>query len=153
MSQTRSGPRALLAVAGIVAILATACSQSTASTAPSTAPSASSAAVPSTAPATAEPTPLVTAAPIDTDQPGPNGGAVIRWFVGLGAGGQPQQITAQTDFVTKFNNDPANKDKAYISLEIYDNKVAANILKTPIVAPPLPILKKSCIASGYRLMS
>src|SRR6476469_4876317 len=98
MSQTRSGPRALLAVAGIVAILATACSTPTASTAPSTAPSASSAAVPSTAPATAE--------PIDAAAPVPNGGAVIRWFVGLGAGGQPQQITAQTDFVTKFNNDP-----------------------------------------------
>jgi multiple sugar transport system substrate-binding protein len=138
MSQTRSGPRALLVVAGIVAILATACSSSTASTAPSTAPSASSATAPSAAPATAEPTPLVTAAPIDAAAPGPNGGAVIRWFVGLGAGGQPQQITAQTDFVTKFNNDPANKDKAYISLEIYDNKVAANILKTQIASGNSP---------------
>ena len=70
--------------------------------------------------------------------PGPNGGQIIRWFVGLGAGGQPQQIAAQTDFVTKFNNDPANKDKAYISLEIYDNKVAANILKTQIAAGNAP---------------
>ena len=59
--------------------------------------------MPSTAPATAEPTPLVTAAPIDAAAPGPNGGAVIRWFVGLGAGGQPQQITTQTAFVNKFN--------------------------------------------------
>ena len=70
--------------------------------------------------------------------PGPNGGQIIRWFVGLGAGGQPQQIQVQTDFVNKFNNDPANKDKAYISLEIYDNKVAANILKTQIAAGNAP---------------
>ncbi|HYH93041.1 MAG TPA: hypothetical protein VD763_07765 [Candidatus Saccharimonadales bacterium] len=134
MSQSRSGPRALLAVAGIIAILAAACSGTTASTAPSSAPAASEAAVASI-PA---PTPLVTAAPLDEDEPGPNGGKVIRWFVGLGAGGQPQQIQVQTDFVTAFNNDPANKDKAYISLEIYDNKVAANILKTQIAAGNAP---------------
>ncbi len=88
--------------------------------------------------ATPAPTPLVTAAPVDASQPGPNGGQIIRWFVGLGAGGQPQQIQVQTDFVNKFNNDPANKDKAYISLEIYDNKVAANILKTQIAAGNAP---------------
>ena len=70
--------------------------------------------------------------------PGPNGGQIIRWFVGLGAGGQPQQIQVQTDFVNAFNNDPANKDKAYIALEIYDNKVAANILKTQIAAGNAP---------------
>ena len=88
--------------------------------------------------ATPEPTPLVTPEPLDASVPGPNGGQIIRWFVGLGAGGQPQQIQVQTDFVNKFNNDPANKDKAYISLEIYDNKVAANILKTQIAAGNAP---------------
>ena len=99
----------------------------------------SQAAVVSAAPSAApEPTPLLTAAPVDASVPGPNGGQIIRWFVGLGAGAQPQQIAAQTDFVTKFNNDPANKDKAYISLEIYDNKVASNILKTQIAAGNAP---------------
>ena len=93
---------------------------------------------PPAASATPEPTPLLTAAPVDASVPGPNGGQIIRWFVGLGAGGQPQQIQVQTDFVNAFNNDPANKDKAYISLEIYDNKVAANILKTQIAAGNAP---------------
>ena len=139
MFKSRSGPRASLALAGTVAIVVAACSRSTA-TAPSAAPAPRPAVVSDRAAASAapEPTPLVTAAPVDASVPGPNGGQIIRWFVGLGAGGQPQQIQAQTDFVTKFNNDPANKDKAYISLEIYDNKVAANILKTQIAAGNAP---------------
>jgi multiple sugar transport system substrate-binding protein len=136
MHQSRSGPRALLVLAGIVAIVAAACSGSTSSASPSAAPTASQAAA--SAAVTPAPTPLVTAAPIDASVPGPNGGQIIRWFVGLGAGGQPQQIQVQTDFVNAFNNDPANKDKAYISLEIYDNKVAANILKTQIAAGNAP---------------
>src|SRR5690349_10701529 len=109
MSQSRSGPRRLIALAGVMALAVVACGTS----------------------ATEAPTPLITPAPIANDQPGPNGGVVVRWFVGLGAGGQPQQIAAQTQFVTDFNN--SQKD-VYISLEIYDNKVAANILKTQIAA-------------------
>jgi multiple sugar transport system substrate-binding protein len=137
MFKSRSGPRALAAIAGTVALVVAACTSSTATPAPSAAaPSEAAASV--AASATPEPTPLVTAAPIDASVPGPNGGQIIRWFVGLGAGGQPQQIQVQTDFVNKFNNDPANKDKAYISLEIYDNKVAANILKTQIAAGNAP---------------
>ena len=102
-----------------------------ASTAPSAAASAAASATP-------EPTPLLTPEPIDASVPGPNGGQIIRWFVGLGAGGQPQQIQVQKDFVAAFNTDPANKDKAYISLEILDNNVAANILKTQIAAGNAP---------------
>src|SRR5829696_315888 len=132
MHRRRSTLARLAITASVVAILVAACGGSTPSAAPSVAEV-------STAPsATPEPTPLVTAAPIAADEPGPNGGQVIRWFVGLGAGGQPQQIQVQTDFVNAFNNDPANKDKAYIALEIYDNKVAANILKTQIAAGNAP---------------
>ena len=133
MNQSRSGPRALIALVGIIAVIAAACGGSTASTAPSTAPSE-----PPLRSASPEPTPLLTPEPIDASVPGPNGGQIIRWFVGLGAGGQPQQIQVQKDFVTAFNNDPANKDKAYISLEILDNNVAANILKTQIAAGNAP---------------
>ena len=135
MFQSRSGPRALVGLVGVVAIVLAACTSSTATPAPSVAAPSEAAVAPS---ATPEPTPLLTAAPVDVSVPGPNGGQIIRWFVGLGAGGQPQQIQVQTDFVNKFNNDPANKDKAYISLEIYDNKVAANILKTQIAAGNSP---------------
>jgi multiple sugar transport system substrate-binding protein len=135
MYQTRSGPRALLTLVGIVAIVASACSSASTSPSASAAPAASASQAAASAAATAAPTPLVTPAPVAADVPGPNGGQVIRWFVGLGAGGQPQQIAAQTDFVNKFN--AAQKD-VYLALEIYDNKVAANILKTQIAAgnPP-----------------
>src|SRR5687767_6667771 len=101
MNKSRSGPRALIAFVGIIAVVAAACGGSTASTAPSTAPSEAA--------VSAAPTPLLTPEPIDPSVPGPNGGQIIRWFVGLGAGGQPQQIQVQKDFVTAFNNDPANK--------------------------------------------
>jgi multiple sugar transport system substrate-binding protein len=130
MHQIRSGPRTTVTVLALVAILAAACGSS-ASPKPSSAAPSSAASLA----ATPEPTPLVTAAPIDTSEPGPNGGVVVRWFVGLGAGGQPQQIAAQTQFVTDYNN--SQKD-VYISLEIYDNKVAGNILKTQIAASNAP---------------
>jgi multiple sugar transport system substrate-binding protein len=133
MFKSRSGPRAMLAVAGMVAIVVTACGGATA---PATAAPVATAAPATTAPVvTPEPTPLVTAAPVAVDEPGPNGGVVVRWFVGLGAGGQPQQIAAQTKLINDFN--AAQKD-IYVSLEIYDNKVAANILRTQIAAGNAP---------------
>jgi len=136
MHRNHPGLARLAIMAAATAMVVTACSGSTtASAVPS---QAAASAAPTTAPTTApsaEPTPLVTAAPIAVDEPGPNGGVVVRWFVGLGAGGQPQQIAAQTKFVTDFN--AAQKD-AYISLEIYDNKVAGNILKTQIAAGNAP---------------
>jgi multiple sugar transport system substrate-binding protein len=130
MHQTRSGPRRTVTLLGAIAILAAACGAS-ASPSPSAAPSTAAA----SQAATPAPTPLVTPAPIAADEPGPNGGVVVRWFVGLGAGGQPQQIAAQTAFVNDYNN--SQKD-VYISLEIYDNKVAGNILKTQIAAGNAP---------------
>lgn len=130
MTRTRSGPRALIALIGIVAIVAAACGSTTTSTAPSIAPEPTDAAV-------ASPTPsaLLTPAPLPADEPGPNGGTVVRWFVGLGTGGQPQQVAAQTEVVTNFNG---SQSDVYISLEIYDNQVAGQILRTQIAAgnPP-----------------
>ncbi len=134
--RTRSGPRALIAFAGVVAILATACG--TASTSPSATTAASQAAASAAATASPTPPPAVTPVPLPADQPGPNGGVVVRWFVGLGAGGQPQQFAAEQAFVQKFNDSPEAKDKVYISLEIYNNNVAASLLATQIAAgnPP-----------------
>ncbi len=136
MTQSRSGPRRLIALAGVVALAVAACGTSATSTptpATSAAPTtAASAAAPS---ATEAPTPLVTPEPVAQDQPGPNGGVVVRWFVGLGAGGQPQQIATQQQVVNDYNN--SQKD-VYISLEIQDNKVAGNILKTQIAAGNSP---------------
>jgi multiple sugar transport system substrate-binding protein len=126
MNRSRSGPRHLLAFVGIVAILAAACGSATSSAPASTAPSAA---------APSQSLVAVTPEPIAADQPGPNGGVVVRWFVGLGTGGQPQQLEAERKVVDDYNN--SQKD-VYISLEIYDNKVAPGILKTQIAAgnPP-----------------
>jgi len=133
MQQSRSRPRALMVLLGLIAIVASACSGSTASTAPST---AASAAPPSAAAAaTATPPPAVTPKPLVADAPGPNGGVVVSWFVGLGAGAQPQQLQAEATFVDKFN---ASQKDVYIALEIQNNNVAANKLKTRIAAGDAP---------------
>jgi multiple sugar transport system substrate-binding protein len=126
----------LTVLAGTLAIIVAACGGSSATTAPSTGASAapSSAAAPSVA---APSLVAVTPAPITTAK-GPNGGKVVRWFIGLGTGGKPEQIAAELKVATDFNADPANKDKVYLSTEIYDNNVAANQLQIEIAAgnPP-----------------
>jgi len=85
--------------------------------------------------ASATPPPAVTPEPLPATGPGPNGGVVVRWFVGLGAGGQPQQLQAESEFVNAFN---LSQKDVYIALEIYNNNVAANILKTQIAAGNAP---------------
>ncbi|MFI5043054.1 MAG: ABC transporter substrate-binding protein, partial [Acidimicrobiales bacterium] len=132
MQQSRSRPRAFMVLLGLIAIVASACSGTTASTAPSTAPTAA----PSTAvAATATPPPAITPVPVAPDAPGPNGGVVISWFVGLGAGAQPQQLQAEATFVNDFN---ASQKEVYIALEIQNNNVAAQKLKTRIAAGDPP---------------
>ena len=132
MQRSRSAPSALIALLAIAAILVTACGGAT------TSPSASVAAPTteaSTAVASATPAPAITPEPLASDAPGPNGGVVVRWFVGLGAGGQPQQLQAEAEFVNAFN---ASQKDVYINLEIHNNNVAANDLKTQIAAGAAP---------------
>ena len=122
-------PRALgLLVAVALVVGACNASASPSSSTASQAPAASSAASASAAPA-------ITPVPLPPNAPGPNGGTVVSWFVGLGAGGQPQQLAAEADFVDAFNK--SQKD-VYISLEIYNNNVAGSILKTQIAAGNAP---------------
>jgi multiple sugar transport system substrate-binding protein len=113
-----------------VALVVGACnaSASPSSSTASEAPAASTAASASAAPA-------ITAVPLPPNAPGPNGGTVVSWFVGLGAGGQPQQLAAEANFVDAFNK--SQKD-VYISLEIYNNNVAGSILTTQIAAGNAP---------------
>jgi multiple sugar transport system substrate-binding protein len=130
MNRSRSSPRLLAVGMGVLAIVASAC----ASAAPSTAPSASVAASAS-APASEAPSVVaITPAPVAAG-PGPNGGQVVRWFIGIGSGGKPEQIAAEQKFAADFN--AAQKD-VYLSVEIYDNSVAANQLQIQIAAgnPP-----------------
>ena len=134
MHGTRSGPRTLLTGLAVAAILGTACG-STASPSPSQLAQASGAAPSAAAGASASPTPLLTAEPAPAGGVGPNGGTFIRWFIGLGAGAQPQQVAAERKFADDFNN---SQKAIYLSTEIYDNKVASNILQTQIAAGTPP---------------
>ena len=130
MNRSGSAPNRRLVIGAIVVMLATACN-SAASPAPSATAAGSAAAAASVAPSAP---PAITPAPIAAG-PGPNGGTVVSWFVGLGAGGQPQQLAAEANFVDAFNK--SQKD-VYISLEIYNNNVAGSILKTQIAAGNAP---------------
>jgi multiple sugar transport system substrate-binding protein len=122
-------PRALGLIASL-ALLVTACG-----TVASPAPATGGASASTGGSASATPPPAVTPEPLPATGPGPNGGVVVRWFVGLGAGGQPQQLQAESEFVNAFN---LSQKDVYIALEIYNNNVAANILKTQIAAGSAP---------------
>ena len=130
MHRYRSGPRAFMVAAGMVAIVAAACGGS----APATTAPASEAAAPTAAPSAAPSLVAITPAPIVAG-PGPNGGVVVRWFIGIGSGGKPEQVAAEQKFAADFN---AAQKAVYLSVEIYDNSVAANQLQIQIAAgnPP-----------------
>ena len=151
MHLNRSSLTRLAVLAATTAIVVTACGGATATPSPSapavasTAPSVAAApaaastassAAPTAAPTTA-PSPSVvniTPAPIAAG-PGPNGGVVVRWFIGLGAGTQPAQIGPEQAFAAAYN---ASQKDVYLSLEIVDNTQAANILKTEVAAGTAP---------------
>jgi multiple sugar transport system substrate-binding protein len=145
MHQKIATPWRVLTASLAVMLVAAACSAATPTTAPAT--SAPVVVPPTpitvtiTAPPVVQPTPqLVTPVPIITPEPlpagpGPNGGVVVHWFIGLGAGTQPAQIGPEQAFAAAYN--AAQKD-VYLSLLIVDNTQAANILKTQIVAGTAP---------------
>ena len=126
MKRSRSAPRKALVIAALVTILATACN-SAATPAPST---LATTPTPLPAPSTVN----ITPAPIAAG-PGPNGGTVVRWFIGLGAGTQPAQIGPEQAFIAAYNK--SQKD-VYIQYELVDNTQAASILKTEIAAGNAP---------------
>ena len=132
MHQSRSGPRLLIVLAAVIAVIAAACGGST----QSSAPAASAAATSSAAAASAAAPSIVTVTPQPLAAgPGPNGGQVIRWFIGIGSGGKPEQVAAEQKVAADFN--AAQKD-IYLSVEIYDNSVAASTLQLQIASgnPP-----------------
>jgi multiple sugar transport system substrate-binding protein len=130
MFRKRSSFARLAALASAVTILAAACGgTSVASQGATAAPAASSGGQP-----TAQIV-QVTPAPLPDTGPGPNGGTIVRWFIGLGTGGQPQHVAAEQKIAADFN---AAQKEIFLSVEIYDNKVAANILKTQIAAGTAP---------------
>jgi multiple sugar transport system substrate-binding protein len=77
--------------------------------------------------ATPRPTPQPTATPAE---PTP-----IRWFIGLGAGSDEVQISAEEEWVADFN---ARQNEIELTADIVDNAVAADTLKSQIAADVIP---------------
>jgi multiple sugar transport system substrate-binding protein len=105
----------LITLAAVPVLVLSACGGSAATTAPA-----------ATNASTEAPTAVVTDVP---------GAVTVRWFVGLGGGTQPNQITAERKFVADFN--AANKD-VQIKVDIVPNANAYDVLKTQLAAgnPP-----------------
>jgi multiple sugar transport system substrate-binding protein len=61
--------------------------------------------------------------------------ATVTWFVGLGSGGQPEQITAQEAVVEQFNS---THDDIQIELQLVDYDVSADTLSTLIASGDPP---------------
>lgn len=78
--------------------------------------------------ATAGPTATLTPYPLI---PCANGKTCVRWFVGLGTGTSPEQITAQEDVVKDYNT---SQDKIQLILEIVPFNAAKDALSTEIAA-------------------
>jgi multiple sugar transport system substrate-binding protein len=62
----------------------------------------------------------------------PAGKTKVVWFIGLGAGSQPVQLQAETDFVNKYND--SNTDNIFLQVSIIPNTNAIDVLKTQIAA-------------------
>jgi multiple sugar transport system substrate-binding protein len=91
---------------------------------------------PSTPAATTEATAQVaaTAEPVATAEPGVK---QVRWYVGLGAGGNPEEVKKEKAFVEKFN---AENPQYQLVLDIVQNAVAYDVLKTQIASGNAPDL-------------
>jgi multiple sugar transport system substrate-binding protein len=79
---------------------------------------------------------FVWAVPLASPAAASSSPTVVHWFVGLGAGTQPNQVTAEQDFVTNYN--ATNTDNVTIQVDFESNATAADTLKADIDAgnPP-----------------
>jgi multiple sugar transport system substrate-binding protein len=88
-----------------------------------------------TTPAAGEET-TTTAAEVTTEETVPSEPVELRWYVGLGTGGNPEQIENQDAVVAAFN-DLYGPDIT-LTLEIVENDVAYDTLRTEIAAGNAP---------------
>jgi multiple sugar transport system substrate-binding protein len=129
------------ALASVVALAASACSSAASTTAPTA--GATTGATPTPMP-TAGVTPAITAGGGHIVSINGKDHVVVQWFVGLGSGGNPQQIAVEQKVVSDFN---AAQDKTptgtkgmpiYLSLATYPQATAFDILKTQLAANNAP---------------
>ena len=77
-------------------------------------------------------TPTTTPYPMATVEAGKT---PVRWFIGLGTGTDPVQLTAEQSVVDDFNADPARaKDKIQLILEVVPYAAAKDTILTEIAA-------------------
>ncbi len=95
---------------------------------------------PTAAPAPAAPAAEAPAAPAAEAPaaPAPAAGSpvTIRWFIGLGAGGNPEEIEREKVFVEAFN--AKYGDKYNLVMDVVPNNTAYDVLKTQIAAGDVP---------------
>ena len=103
-----------------------------------TATEAPPAAEPTEAPAAEEPTEAPAEEPTEAPaEEEPAGEAVeIRWFIGLGAGGNPEEIEKEEAFVAEFNTEYG--DQYTLVMDIVPNETAYDVLKTQIASGDVP---------------
>jgi multiple sugar transport system substrate-binding protein len=135
----RSGFTRFAGLASVAVLAISACSGGAATNAPTTSTSTGLASAPP-----------VAASPSATAYQGPGGGTIVnghilvRWFVGLGSGTNPQQIALQQSVVSDFNKaqdaKPTGKGglPILLSLEITQNTTATSILKTEMLSNNAP---------------
>src|SRR5207237_8049055 len=117
--------RIALVIAGLAIV--------SACTSPTASPSASS--------STPRPTgALVTAEPSRAGGLTSDGKILVRWFVGLGTGGNPEQLGAESAAAEKCNapDGPCTKANIKLALEVYQNDVAYDTLATQIATKNAP---------------
>jgi len=63
-------------------------------------------------------------------------GQKVRWYIGLGAGGNPEEIEKEKAFVEKFN--ARYGDQYCLSMDIVQSATAEDVLKTQIASGDMP---------------
>lgn len=74
--------------------------------------------------------------PVAEEPASGEGPVEIRWFVGLGAGGNPEEIEKEEAFVEAFN--AKYGDRYTLVLDVVQNETAYDVLKTQIASGDVP---------------
>jgi len=77
-----------------------------------------------------------TSAPEEPEEPAAEGPVEIRWFIGLGAGGNPEEVEKEEAFVEEFNAKYGDKYK--LVMDVVQNATAYDVLKTQIASGDVP---------------
>lgn len=126
----------VVSVLVLLSMLLAACGGGAAEPTPAPAPAVATEAPAAPAPAAEQPTAAPAAEAPAAPAPAAGGPVTIRWFIGLGAGGNPEEIEKETAFVEAFN--AKYGDKYNLVMDVVSNNTAYDVLKTQIAAGDVP---------------